>query len=63
MRLEKKKKKEKEKLVKKQSVLIEKSSIEAIKNDNYLSTFDKIKERIFTKNISKPNPDINDIPE
>ena len=63
MRLEKKKKKEKEKLVRKQNVLIVKSSNEVIKNDNYLSAFDKIKERILSKNISKPYPDINDIPK
>ena len=43
MRLEKKKKKEKEKLVRKQNVLIEKSSNEVIKNDYYLSAFDKIR--------------------
>ena len=36
---------------------------EVIKNDNYLSAFDKIKERILSKNISKPYPDINDIPK
>ena len=61
--LEKKKKKIEEKRSKKQTVLIKKSSNEMIKNDNYLSAFDKIKERILSKNISKPYPDINDIPK
>ena len=63
IRLEEKRKKKEEKSIKKQTILSKKSTNEIIKNDSYLSTFNKIKERILSKNISKPYPDINDIPE
>jgi len=63
IRLEEKRKKKEEKRIKKQTILIKKSTNEVIKSDSYLSTFDKIKERILSKNISKPYPNINDIPE